>query len=566
MQSPILQGTLVASPVVGVPSAEGRTAEPQTSDTKKSTPERAGILFAELVPDDTSLVLLDAVVPVWPLAISPVPFGIAPTETTAVKDSDIAAVQPILLDAASGSSLSDNALFPLVTAPPVDPVGHAAKTGLIEDFDNGNAKPVSTDGGALGGPTAPMPSAAPWMEGPILPDGKSPPQLGPPEGLLVPDRASWVGNAPTDGHDIRIGSLSSSGQAIEIPVASAIAALAQKEVGDPTADTPDSPDLAPADRAGEPQQTTQVLPEFKVTPRASVANILTAVWALPVEMIENGPAMPQVRRDTEPGTTGSLVGPQDAQTLATKDTRAAATKWTSLLSLVPGVRYESEGQSGRIEPLTKSDSDSVISTAGAKADGSVPTLGASSTANLHWQAQLQKSLNTDKTTFDQGLIATSTVSVPASTGSAVLSRPEIAQGTASNLPHLVDGIAAALSRGHNGSATLTLAPEELGHVRLSFQPDMQTPDRLVVMLSFDRPETMDLFRRHADQLAEALRTAGYAGVQIGFGGTGTDGAGQQAGQTWATDFVADDQTPLAEDPWLSGPRRLASHAALDLRL
>lgn len=566
MQSPILQGTLVICPVVGMPSAEGRTAEPQTSDTMKSTPERAGILFTDLVPDDISLVFPEAVVPVWPPVISPAPFGIAPTETIAVKDSDIEAGQPILCDAAAGSGLSDYVFFTLIAAPPIDPVGQAAKTGPIEDFDNGNVKPVSTDDGASGAPTAPMPSAAPWMEGPILPDGTSPPQLGLTEGFLVPDRASWVGNAPTDGHDLRIGLLPSSGQAIEIPVASAIATLAQKEVGDPTADTPDTPDLAPADRAGEPQQTAQVLPELNVTPRARVANILTAVWAVPVEMIENGPAMPLVRRDTAPGTTDSSADPQVALTLATKDTRAAATKWPPLLSVVSGVRYESESQSDRIEPLTKSDSDAVIPIAGTKADGSVPILGASSTANLHWQAQLQKSLDADKTTFDQSLIATSTVSVPASTGAAILSRSDFVQGISPNLPHLVDGIAAALTRGHNGSATLTLAPEELGHVRLSFQPDMQTPDRMVVMLSFDRPETMDLFRRHADQLAEALRTAGYAGVQIGFGGTGTDGAGQQAGQTWATDFVTDDHTPVAEDPWPPGPRRLASHATLDLRL
>ena len=160
MQSPILQGTLVICPVVGMPSAEGRTAEPQTSDTMKSTPERAGILFTDLVPDDISLVLPVAVVPVWPPVISPVPFGIAPTETIAVKDSDIEAGQPILCDAAAGSGLSDYVFFTLIAAPPIDPVGQAAKTGPIEDFDNGNVKPVSTDDGASGAPTAPMPSAA----------------------------------------------------------------------------------------------------------------------------------------------------------------------------------------------------------------------------------------------------------------------------------------------------------------------------------------------------------------------------------------------------------------------
>jgi hypothetical protein len=288
--------------------------------------------------------------------------------------------------------------------------------------------------------------------------------------------------------------------------------------------------------------------------------------ALPVEMIENGPATPLALPDTVPGASDSSADPQVALTWATKDIRAEATKWSPLVSSVLGYRYESDGQSGRFEPLTKSDSDAVIPTVRAEAVGSAPILGASTTANLLWQAQLQKSLDADKTTFDQGLIATTTISIPASTGAAALPRSEVAQGAVPNLPDLVEGIAATLSRGHNGSATLTLAPEELGHVRLSFQPDMQAPDRLVVMLSFDRPETMDLFRRHADQLAEALRTAGYAGVQIGFGGTGTDGARQQTGQTWAADLVADDQIPVAEGLLPPVPRHLASHAALDLRL
>ena len=566
MQSPILQGTLVICPVVGMPSAEGRTAEPQISDTMKSTPEKAGVLFADLVPDDTSLVLLEAVVPVWPLAISPVPFGIAPTETTTVEVSDIEAVQPTLCDAASGSSLSDNALFTLIAAPPVDPVGPSAETGPIEDLANRNTNPVSTDGGAFSAPTVPMPLAAPRIEGPIFPDGKSPPQLVLPEGFSVRDQPSSSGNAPADGHNERIGSLWLAGQATETPLASATTTPALKGFGGPVVDAPDAPDLAPADRAEELQKTMQVLPDLKTTPPASVPNILTAALALPVEMIENGPATPLALPDTVPGASDSSADPQVALTWATKDIRAEATKWSPLVSSVLGYRYESDGQSGRFEPLTKSDSDAVIPTVRAEAVGSAPILGASTTANLLWQAQLQKSLDADKTTFDQGLIATTTISIPASTGAAALPRSEVAQGAVPNLPDLVEGIAATLSRGHNGSATLTLAPEELGHVRLSFQPDMQTPDRLVVMLSFDRPETMDLFRRHADQLAEALRTAGYAGVQIGFGGTGTDGARQQTGQTWAADLVADDQIPVADGLLPPVPRHLASQAALDLRL
>lgn len=91
-------------------------------------------------------------------------------------------------------------------------------------------------------------------------------------------------------------------------------------------------------------------------------------------------------------------------------------------------------------------------------------------------------------------------------------------------PQLVERIA----QGAMGTTTVTLSPEELGPVRMSFQPDAQSPDQIVVMLTFDRAETMDLFRRHADQLAEVLRTAGYSGVQLGFGGPGGDGFRQGA--------------------------------------
>ena len=56
------------------------------------------------------------------------------------------------------------------------------------------------------------------------------------------------------------------------------------------------------------------------------------------------------------------------------------------------------------------------------------------------------------------------------------------------------------------------------------QADAQNPERMVVMLTFDRPETLDLFRRHADQLADALREAGYSGADISFGRSGDENA------------------------------------------
>jgi Flagellar hook-length control protein FliK len=115
--------------------------------------------------------------------------------------------------------------------------------------------------------------------------------------------------------------------------------------------------------------------------------------------------------------------------------------------------------------------------------------------------------------------------------------PGLAQNTAVMaaslpVPHVAAQISAALSQGADGATELALSPEELGHVRLRLERDPKHPDRMVVMITFERPETMDLFRRHAGELAEALRSAGFAGADIGFGqqGSGSSGADGAAGR------------------------------------
>jgi hypothetical protein len=191
-----------------------------------------------------------------------------------------------------------------------------------------------------------------------------------------------------------------------------------------------------------------------------------------------------------------------------------------------------------------------------------PVLGIVDHPNLIWQGMHPKARIDEDSLIEADPTAAPLVSATSAVGGTV----ESSRIAGTNLPHLAAGIATTLARGHDGSATLTLSPEELGHVRLAFQPDSQTPDRLFVMLTFDRPETMDLFRRHADQLAEALRSAGYAGVHIGFGGTGGDQSGQKRDQTPATGFGSNDPVAVAEGAFAPAPRHLASLGALDLRL
>lgn len=135
----------------------------------------------------------------------------------------------------------------------------------------------------------------------------------------------------------------------------------------------------------------------------------------------------------------------------------------------------------------------------------------------------------------------------------------------SPVPQAAQQIAGALLRSADGATELALSPEELGHVRLRLEPDAANPDRMVVMITFERPETLDLFRRHAGELAEALRAAGYAGADIGFGQNHTGPHGNDAQGS-----VASQRSPEPPDAIASAPTpsltRHAAGASLDLRL
>lgn len=134
------------------------------------------------------------------------------------------------------------------------------------------------------------------------------------------------------------------------------------------------------------------------------------------------------------------------------------------------------------------------------------------------------------------------------------------------VPQVAAQITAALSHTADGATELALSPDELGHVKLRLEPDAANPDRMVVMITFERPETLDLFRRHATELAEALRAAGYAGADIGFGQGQSGSAGNDAPGGSAQGATAHDLADAAFPTPPPSPPRLAAGASLDLRL
>ena len=75
----------------------------------------------------------------------------------------------------------------------------------------------------------------------------------------------------------------------------------------------------------------------------------------------------------------------------------------------------------------------------------------------------------------------------------------------------------------SGPVELVLSPAELGQLRFEIH---HRGDLVQIVLSAERPETLDLLRRNSEQLLANFRNAGFAGASLAFGGWG---AGQNAG-------------------------------------
>ncbi|MBC7154655.1 MAG: flagellar hook-length control protein FliK [Rhodobacteraceae bacterium] len=118
--------------------------------------------------------------------------------------------------------------------------------------------------------------------------------------------------------------------------------------------------------------------------------------------------------------------------------------------------------------------------------------------------------------------ATGGVFAAAPVGHGAPPAPHIA--SAADMPGVSRQILAALAQSPGGAVDVTLSPDELGRVRLS----LSTTDLggIVVNVTADRAETMDLIRRHIDMLAQDFREIGYGSVSFGF----SDNPGRNDGQ------------------------------------
>ncbi len=104
-----------------------------------------------------------------------------------------------------------------------------------------------------------------------------------------------------------------------------------------------------------------------------------------------------------------------------------------------------------------------------------------------------------------------------------------------------------------------LSPEELGRVQIDFRSEGGS---MRVVLTAERPDTLDLLRRHGDQLVAELRNAGFDGASLSFGQWGA--SERQSDDRPQTHFALRADRPDA-GPHVSAHPLAAVRAGLDLR-
>ena len=117
-------------------------------------------------------------------------------------------------------------------------------------------------------------------------------------------------------------------------------------------------------------------------------------------------------------------------------------------------------------------------------------------------------------------------------------------------------IAEQMGRLADGGVDIRLSPEELGNVRMQL---VQGETGMTVHITADRPETLDLMRRHIDQLARDLADAGYRGTEFSFG-EGGERDGQQQSRSDR------DRTSQVDQPKTQTSPLTPASEGLDLRM
>jgi flagellar hook-length control protein FliK len=119
-------------------------------------------------------------------------------------------------------------------------------------------------------------------------------------------------------------------------------------------------------------------------------------------------------------------------------------------------------------------------------------------------------------------------------------------------------VAEAFKTSDGDSISIRLDPEELGAVRMKLN---HNDTQIIVSISAERPETLDLMRRHVDQLAQEMRGLGYASLRFDF-----QQQNQRNGQPSQASMAHQSEPEAPSVSPFRGPRQGAAAGGLDIRL
>ncbi|UWQ04899.1 flagellar hook-length control protein FliK [Aliiroseovarius crassostreae] len=146
------------------------------------------------------------------------------------------------------------------------------------------------------------------------------------------------------------------------------------------------------------------------------------------------------------------------------------------------------------------------------------------------------------------------------------SRAELSAQMRTELPrHVALQLADVARKMPDRPVELTLSPEELGKLRLTFSGDLSA---MTIAVNVERPETLDLMRRHIDLLAQEMRDIGYGEITFSF--TQSGAGGKKGGQSF-TDHApssSGDVTDKGHVPDKAEPVHLnvMTRSGIDIRL
>jgi len=134
------------------------------------------------------------------------------------------------------------------------------------------------------------------------------------------------------------------------------------------------------------------------------------------------------------------------------------------------------------------------------------------------------------------------------------SRPEIARQVAQQLADVARKMP-------DRPVELTLNPEELGRVRLTFTI---SETGINVAIVTERGETLDLMRRHIETLAQEFRDMGFKDISFDFSSANQNRAGGEATDNQDNDSTTGPDSHIEQS--IPAQLSLSPDAGLDLRL